>query len=387
MELELSHKIDLLVVQPTTFCNIDCKYCYLPDRNNSKKISVETVLLTINKLYSEKLIGDELSIVWHSGEPLALNIQYFIEILEAVSKTVTELGIKLQHSVQTNGMLINDDWCELFKKYDFSIGISIDGPSFLHDINRVTRKGKGTHASTMGGIMFLQQHGIPYHAIAVVTKETLSYPEQFFSFFSQNGFFQLGLNFEEIEGVNRNSSLENEDNSVRIFLETLFQLYKDSDGDMKIREFSSAVRAILRRPDIPDIRNIITNSHQVAPLAIITVDTDGNFSSYSPELIGHKSEVYSDFILGNVHTSGFRDSLKTGVFSRMYRDINNGISKCKELCEYFPVCGGGAPSNKFFENGTFDSMETQYCRNSVKAPTDIVLKDIENRLERVRKVE
>jgi uncharacterized protein len=374
-----NYEIDLLVIQASPFCNIDCKYCYLPDRQLTKRISSETIIKVLENIISDKLVNQHLSIVWHAGEPLALNIDYFEGLLKTVKQTADANSLKVSHSIQTNGMLINDEWCRIINEYDISIGISIDGPSFLHDINRVTRKGKGTHGAAMQGVLFLQKYNIPFHAIAVITQHSLQYPEAFFNFFYDNGFFLLGMNIEEIEGCNINSSLDSSDTNIQLlnFLEKVFTLYKNSDGRMRIREFSNATRAILRQPEILDIRETVFNSHQLNPLAIISVSCDGNFSSFSPELIGQKNEMYNDFVLGNVHEIGFLASMDTPLFKQLTEEISSGISKCADTCEYFSVCGGGAPSNKFFENGAFDSTETMYCRHTIQKPIDIVLKDLE----------
>jgi len=376
------YELDLLVLQPTPFCNIDCKYCYLPDRHLKKKLSSETITRTIDNIVKDNLVDKTLSIVWHAGEPLAISIDYFEFLLITIQNSAEEHSLEIAHSIQTNGMLINDEWCRIIKTYGISIGLSIDGPSFLHDINRVTRKGKGTHEAAMKGALMLQKHNIPYHAIAVITENALEYPDAFFQFFYDNNFFLLGMNIEEIEGCNISSSLESNDADLRVrkFLERIFKLYKNSDGRMKVREFSNAARSILRRPDVFDIRDAISGSHQISPLGIISVDCDGNFSSFSPELIGQKNESYSNFILGNVHEIGFLSSMETPIFKRITNEIESGIAQCEKTCSYFSVCGGGAPSNKFFENGTFDSTETMFCRHSVQKPLDIVLEDIENSL-------
>ena len=132
-----NYEIDLLVIQASPFCNIDCKYCYLPDRQLTKKISSETIIKILENIISDKLVNQHLSIVWHAGEPLSLNINYFEGLLKTVKQTADANSLKVSHSIQTNGMLINDEWCRIINEYDISIGISIDGPSFLHDINRV----------------------------------------------------------------------------------------------------------------------------------------------------------------------------------------------------------------------------------------------------------
>ena len=102
----LASQIQLLIVQPTPFCNIDCDYCYLPDRNQTHRLSRETFRLLLEKVFASGLAGGQLSLVWHSGEPLVLPVSYYSNLLD----TVDELGIprpRIRQSIQTNAMLLN----------------------------------------------------------------------------------------------------------------------------------------------------------------------------------------------------------------------------------------------------------------------------------------
>ena len=116
---------------------------------------------------------------------------------------------------------------------------------------------------------------------------------------------------------------------------------------------------------------------ETTPFKIISVDYRGDFTTFSPELLGQKSELYGDFVLGNVETDSFDDTLRKPKFQKMRSDIEAGIKKCSS-CPYFGLCGGGAPSNKYFENGSFDSTETVHCLLSKRVLAEVVL----DRLER-----
>jgi uncharacterized protein len=115
-------------------------------------------------------------------------------------------------------------------------------------------------------------------------------------------------------------------------------------------------------------------------MRILSVDHAGNFSTWSPELLGQKSPEHGDFLLGNVRDDD-PDALEgSPKFRRLRNEIERGVAACRESCEYFGVCGGGAPSNKYFENSTFASTETLHCRLSKKAVTDVLLERLEDAL-------
>lgn len=374
--------VDLLVIQPTPFCNINCSYCYLTDRSNPNKISLATVERIIYSLISDDNLGSHLSLVWHAGEPLALSPSFYKPFFQLFSKMLDPRKISVQHSIQTNATLITEEWCEFIQEYDIRIGVSVDGPKHIHDAKRVTRSGKGTFDKVIVGLELLKKNNINFHGIAVVGDQTLDYPEEFFNFFYYNGFYHLGLNIEEVEGGHAESDVFKESLSekVKFFYSRLFDLYMKSDKHMRIREFDNSLNAILRQPETIDIRNVNTNSHQNRPMAIISVDYLGNFSTFSPELIGQSAKEYNNFIFGNIRETTFKNPTRGDLLKIISKEINAGIKKCKKECDYFWLCGGGAPANKYFENSTFNSSATNYCKYNIKVPTDLVIAFLEKEL-------
>src|SRR5262249_55140349 len=113
------------------------------------------------------------------------------------------------------------------------------------------------------------------------------------------------------------------------------------------------------------------------PWAIVNVDWAGNFSTYSPELLGLSSPRHGNFALGNVGTTSLEAVLASAQFARLEEEIGRGVEMCREGCRYFPFCGGGPPANKYFENGTFASTETLFCRLHKQACLDVTVKILE----------
>jgi uncharacterized protein len=375
--LTLRQHINLLIIQPTPFCNINCDYCYLPERDSTRRMSLHVLEKTIERVLSSRLVGKELSIVWHAGEPLALPTSFYDGAFNLLRRLCPELSVR--HSFQTNGMLLNDRWCELIGEHRIQVGVSLDGPAFIHDAHRKTRAGVGTHAQVMKGVSTLRDHGIDFHAIAVITTESLDHADDIFNFFLENGISRVGFNLEEIEGVNRNSTLSSEPSDRRIgnFFRRLHHLQLESGGRIKIREFDRAYQAIAHSTGGA---HAYKHNDQVVPFGIVSVDCEGNFSTFSPELLGMQSTTYGDFSFGNVLTHDLAESLAGEKFRRVFADIEAGVGLCAQTCEYYSFCGGGAPSNKYYENGSFATAETMYCRYTLKLPLDIVLAELERSL-------
>jgi uncharacterized protein len=368
----------LLVLQPTPFCNIDCDYCYLPNRQDSARMSMDVVRLAARRLADDHLLSGALTVVWHAGEPLVLPPSYYEEAFDTVSDAIGR-DCNVTHSIQTNGTLITDAWCDLFKRRAVQVGVSVDGPSDMHDLHRRTRNGRGTHHKVLAGMDLLRKHGIHFHAIAVVTKDSLARARDMRDFFVDTGVTEVGMNFDEAEGVHKSSSLQGQEQLHQSFFAQLFDLSVESQGRFRVREFANAVRLIANEPVIYRYEGqMFPENAQTLPFAIVTVACDGDFSTFSPELAGQDSVEYSRFILGNVTSTGYLEAAGGELFARLWQDVSRGVSACESECAYFKYCGGGAPANKLYENGTLDSAETLYCRSMFKRPFDIVLGAIES---------
>jgi uncharacterized protein len=120
-------QIQLLVVQPTPFCNIDCRYCYLADRANKSVVSSETLKNLFTQVFASGWAEPGLSVVWHAGEPMVLPVAFYRDAF-AMIDGLKPAGLPIKHSFQTNGTLINDAWCDFIAEAEISIGVSIDGP-------------------------------------------------------------------------------------------------------------------------------------------------------------------------------------------------------------------------------------------------------------------
>jgi uncharacterized protein len=372
---QIMPRIQLLVVQPTPFCNIDCRYCYLPDRSNKAVVTEETLINLFSQVFASGWADEGLSVVWHAGEPMVLPIAFYRRAF-ALIDDLKPLGLPVHHSFQTNGTLLTEDWADFIVESGINVGVSIDGPRRLHDMNRVTRAGRGTFDKTVAGVRRLRERGVPFHVISVLTPESLAAPEEMFDFYLAEGIDHVCFNVEESEGDHRSKSFAEagiEDAYYR-FLSEFWRLSAAHPGKIRfIREIDDAQRNVLRPTEAPFFNQLAT------PFAVTSMDCAGNIATFSPELLGLKSALYDDFILGNVNRDRLTDLADRPLLARMRADIDAGLGLCRESCEYFSVCGGGEPVNKLFENGSFATSETTYCRMTKMRVTDLIL----DRLERV----
>jgi uncharacterized protein len=366
-------RIELLVVQPTPFCNIDCRYCYLPDRNSKAVVASETLSNLFSQVFASGWTGDNLSVVWHAGEPMVLPIDFYRNAFRMTDR-LKPAGVEVAHSFQTNGTLIDDAWCAFFAEERIGVGVSIDGPKQFHDRYRLTRAGRGTFDRTMAGIRLLRRHQVPFHVISVLSAASMAAPSEMFDFYVEEGIERVCFNVEESEGDHVSESFREAgvEASYYRFLSEFWRLSAAAPGKITfIREIEDAIGQVIRPSDVP-FRNQL-----VEPFAITSMDWAGNISTFSPELLGLKNAAYQDFLLGNINRDALVDLPRRPNFARMLADIEAGVEMCRERCEYFSVCGGGEPVNKLAENGSFASSETTYCRLTKMRGTDLILDALE----------
>lgn len=374
-------KLELLVLQPTPFCNLDCDYCYLPERNNHKVMDFGVLEAIAWKVFSAGLPSEVLSIVWHAGEPLVVSREWYRKAISIMHRHCRD-GVSLVHNIQTNGVLVDDAWCEFFLDHQIRVGVSIDGPMWLHDAHRRTRSGNGTHAQVMRGVEALKRNGVPFHVICVLTSDSLPCADELFDFFEALGQTCLCFNIDEIEAANGESSLLGEkcdeqanDLAFRHFFSRMVQRHRVKKSiQYRIREIDSVLGALRS----PHFGKLGANCQNQAG-RILTVAWDGSFYTFSPELAGVSHPQLGRLSLGNI----LFDSLPpqaNGPFDAQEAEIRAGVERCKAECKYFDLCLGGAPSNKLGENGSFNTSETRFCRLMQKAVADVVLEALDEEL-------
>jgi uncharacterized protein len=269
-------RIQLVVIQPTPFCNIDCRYCYLPDRSNKAVVAEETIANLFSQLFASGWVQDGVSVVWHAGEPMVLPIDFYRQAFQLIDR-LKPAELALTHAFQTNGTLIDDAWCEFFAEQRINVGVSVDGPQRLHDVNRRTRAGRGTFDRTIAGIRRLRERGVPFHVISVLSAESLAAPREMFDFYLSEGIDRICFNVEESEGdhVSRSFADAGIEETYYQFLREFWRLAAAAPGKFSfIREIDDATRLVLRP------KEAVFFNQLAEPFAITSMDWAGNIATF-----------------------------------------------------------------------------------------------------------
>ncbi|MCX7055593.1 MAG: anaerobic sulfatase maturase, partial [Proteobacteria bacterium] len=176
-----------LLAKPSgSTCNIDCTYCFFLSKeslypNDKHRMSEATLEAYLRQLL-ESHRTPQVTVAWQGGEPTLMKLEFFRRAVELVEK-YRHPGQTVQHTFQTNGLLIDDAWCAFFKEHNFLVGLSVDGPRELHDTYRVDRRGQGTFDLVMRGWRYLRKHEVDFNILCTVNAANQQHGRTVYRFF------------------------------------------------------------------------------------------------------------------------------------------------------------------------------------------------------------
>lgn len=370
----------LAVIQLSSLCNLDCSYCYVPDRQNGKVMSREVmdriIALTVG---ATENAGKRIQFLFHAGEPLAVGLDPYRHFLARCAELCVD-GVQYGFSVQTNGTLITGQWADFFLANDVSVGVSIDGPPDIHNAKRVGWSGRGSHAKSVAGLRMLQAHGMEnIGCLAVAGIDTLRDPLRIVRYFHEElGVAAVGFNIEDVEGANLTTSFGDNREARRRevrrqlvdpFYAAIFDYWWPIRESFGIREFNDV---LLHAANLRDDPSYVRDPDVARDLGILTFMRDGGITTYAPEFAGARAPEFNDFVVGNVREIGSLSDLRSAPhFVKLQQAVRAGITNCRASCAYFAICGGSHIPNRYFEYGDFSRPDTFTCEMMLQAAADV----------------
>jgi uncharacterized protein len=353
----------LIVLQPTPYCNINCDYCYLQNRDDRTLMGDRVLEAVRDKLFTRLAPDASPTIVWHAGEPTVAPVSWY-ERAYALLRPVTPAGAVF--TLQSNGVSLPDAWIEFMRRSDTRIGLSIDGPQRFHDRRRKTRAGGPTWSLIIRNLRRLQAAGLDATVISVLHPDALDAADEFYRFYREHDIWQVSFSIDEIEGAHQASSFVGSRKQPMIqFLQQMLTLAFEDGYPLHVREIERIARRLADGGAI--------DNEQVEPWQVVVVAANGDVTSFSPEFMELRSEAHNNFCFGNILREDLDAVMRSAPFRRAQSEIATGVESCRATCRYFEVCGGGAPANKMMENGSLATSETMFCRLSVQSAADALL--------------
>jgi len=320
-------------------CNMACGYCYYlkkeqlyPDHSFRMADGlVENYIVQ----HIQTAATPVISFCWHGGEPTVLGLDYFKRIV-ALQHKHQPPGRRIMNGIQTNGILLDEEWCRFLSQEGFGVGLSLDGPPELHDLYRVTRGGGPTHRETMRAFELLRRYRVPCDLLCVVHDQSVTQPMKLYRFFRQIGSEYVGFLpvVERVEGAVSAHSVRPE--ALGAFLCTIFDEWLRRDvGRITFQFFDEASRPA---------RGL---EHSLC----IFRETCGDIP-----VIEHNGDFYccDHFVdekhrLGNIGEKPLADLLDSPAQIAFGRAKLDALPRYCRMCGVRSMCNGGCPKDRFIE--------------------------------------
>jgi uncharacterized protein len=341
-------------------CNLNCEYCFYLEKQalfgdgEDYRMS-DDVLSAFIKSYIVSQPTPVVEFVWQGGEPTLLGIDFFKKVIElqrpfAQRKTIS-------NSLQTNGTLLTDEWCAFLKKYNFMVGISLDGPKEIHDRYRRDRSGNGTFDKVMQGLRLLQKHRVDYNVLACVARDTAQHPLAVYKFFKNEGveFIQFAPVVERLADATAKdrglrlaspAALDRQEENTQV---TPWSVTPEDYGDFLIAVYEEWVRH--------DVGTVFVMNFEWALNAWI-----GNRSPVCIHakqcgrslVIEHTGDVYAcdhcvypQYKLGNIMAGELPAMVEISLQSGFGTAKETALPRWCRECGVLAACQGGCPKHRF----------------------------------------
>lgn len=354
--------VNVLLKPVSGLCNMNCDYCFYRDETRKRDIesygrmSQETLKNVIRKTMSHA--SGYVSFLYQGGEPTLCGLDFFRAAVEYQKKS-NRRGVRVCNSLQTNGAVIDEEWCRFFRQENFLIGLSVDGTEELHDKYRHDGQGGSAYGKAVQAAKLFDRYGVEYNILTVVTRDLAENIEKVYSDYrKKNWMYQQyivcldaldqGGSFRQSETVGEAYSLTAE--KYGEFLVKLFRLwYEDHKKGRQpyIREFYNYIRIL--RGYLPEncamrgtcsIQNVVEANGNVYPCDFYALD---------------------EFYMGNYNENSF-DQIQDSPAAKEFVERSRKLPKGCAGCEFFRLCKGGCRRNRRLLTGGED-YENQFCES------------------------
>ncbi len=335
-------------------CNLRCAYCFYLEKESlypegeSWRMSDETLEAYVRQyVEAQPEAVREIDFAFQGGEPTLMGLDFFRRVV-ALQKKHCPDGKRIHNSLQTNGVLLDDAWCEFLREHDFLVGLSIDGPANLHDRYRRDKQGRGTFERVTGAMRRLFRHGVDFNVLCCVNRTNGDHPERVYRFFRDSGVEFLQF-IPIVERVGPSPSATPPDDADAEKLVSERSVLPAQFGRFLIGVFDEWVRNDVGRVFVRDFDQALAAWMGVGASLCIYAEECGRATA-----IEHNGDLYrcDHFVdpehkLGNIHEAPIRELANSPRQERFGRDKREKLPACCRECDVLFACNGACPKDRF----------------------------------------
>ena len=353
-----------LLAKPSgSTCNIDCTYCFFLSKealypNDKSRMSQATLEAYIRQLL-ESHRAPNVTVAWQGGEPTLMTVAFFRRSVELVEKYRRPDQV-IQHTFQTNGILLDDEWCTFFKEHNFLVGLSVDGPREIHNTYRKDRRGEGTFDLVLKGWAALRKHNVDFNILCTVNAANEHHGRDVYRFFRD----ELHANWvqfipiveratpETLAVANQGWS-EQPGQKRLLYTQTGNLVTERTVGGLQYGRFLVDIFEEWVRHDIGtmyvQLFDVTLEGFFGRHLLCIHAPTCG----YGPAL-EHNGDLYScdhfvepRHLLGNIHQTHMATMVASPEQRKFGQDKQDTLTAQCQACKVRNLCHGGCPKDRF----------------------------------------
>lgn len=337
MDYHFGHPYYIMAKPCGSACNLNCAYCYFIDKETGR-IS-DSLLEQFVREYIQSQPTENVLFIWHGGEPMLMGLDFYRRVLHLQQQHAC--GRNIDNVLQTNGTLINDEWASFFHDNMFLVGVSIDGPEYLHDAYRKDNVGRGTWRQVMRGIEILQRHQVQWNAMAVVNHINADHPLAFYNFFKSIDCRYI--QFTPIVERTKDGNMTEETVTPRQwghFLNTIFDEWRKNDIGRYFVEVFDA---------------ILANWCGVEPGICSFAKTCGLGMAMQPngDVYSCDHFVFPEYKMGNIREKSLVEMAFSERQKHFAREKYTRLSNDCKQCDFLFACRGGCPKDRISNNKNY----------------------------------
>ena len=335
-------------------CNLRCTYCFylekeaLYPKSEEWKMSDETLEAYVRQYIEAQPAGiEEVNFAFQGGEPTLMGIDFFRRVLRLQAR-YTPAGRRVQNSLQTNGILLDDLWCEFLQEHNFLVGLSIDGPADLHNKYRIDAKGEGTFQRVAAAVKRLQKHEVEFNSLTCVNRHNGNHPLRVYGFLRDCGIQHIQF----IPIVQRLAHVGLDQEPADAAPDSLVagqSVLPDQFGRFLIAVFDEWVRHDVGRVFVRDFDQALAAWVGAGATLCIYAEECGRATA-----IEHNGDLYScdHFVtaqnrLGNIHETSIAEMANSPRQLQFGRDKAERLPGTCRSCEFRFICNGACPKDRF----------------------------------------